>query len=302
VPSEGSEEVVGVLADLGVAAVEVVVLKDLPLGNGSWLRRRVGAEPVVLRRYFAGAGPQDIVYEHGVLSFLAAVGWVVPDPIGELVVRQGLWYCLTRVVPGRAVICETVEQRCRRGRDLARLQVALRGLGERMGQRPGWQAQHLGVTVHTGVDWEAEVRALSRVSPRLGTWAAVAAHENRAELAALGADELPVTMVHGDFHEGNVHYNDHGLGGVIDFGLTHVDSRPYELALARTHRAPELIGAYRQELADHHWPLSELEEKVLGAINRAFRVDMVAWELHDAKRTGRYDLPLIEHQLQRAGA
>jgi Ser/Thr protein kinase RdoA (MazF antagonist) len=151
-------------------------------------------------------------------------------------------------VPDRAVTYDTTEQRCRRGCDLARLQVASLGLGERMGQRPGWQAPHLGVTVHSGVDWEAEVRALSRVSARLGTWAAVAAYETQAELAALGADESPVPMVHGDFHEGNVHYNDRGLGGVIDFGLTHVDSRPYKLTLARTHRAPELIGAYRHEI------------------------------------------------------
>jgi hypothetical protein len=74
VPSEGSEEVVGVLADLGCCGVEVVVLKDLPLGNWSWLRRRVGPEPTVSRRYHAGASRQDIVDEHGVPRFLAAMG------------------------------------------------------------------------------------------------------------------------------------------------------------------------------------------------------------------------------------
>jgi Ser/Thr protein kinase RdoA (MazF antagonist) len=299
-PSEDPEQLACVLADLGAPAADVVVLKDLPLGNGSWLLHRSGSEPVVLRRYYAGATRQDIAYEHAVLGFLTAAGWVVPYPIGELVERQSLLYCLTRYVPGQAVTSETAEQRRRRGRDLARLQLALRGRDEHMGQRPGWRAQHLGVTVHTGIDWETGVQALSRVSPRLAAWAAAAAHDVRAELAALGADELPVTMVHGDFHEGNVHYDGDGLAGVIDFGLTHVDSRPYELAVARTHRAPEMIGAYRQELADHHWPLSDLEESVLGAINRAFRVDMVAWDLRDAQRTGRYDLTMIERQLQRA--
>jgi hypothetical protein len=40
----------------------------------------------------------------------------------------------------------------------------------------------------------------------------------------------------------NVHYRRGRLAGVIDFGLAHLDSRPWELAVARTYRAPEAIG------------------------------------------------------------
>lgn len=64
------------------------------------------------------------------------------------------------------------------------------------------------------------------VSPGLGSWAAAAALEARDALAALGADSLPVTVVHSDFAEWNVHYEHDHLAGVIDFGLTHMDSRP----------------------------------------------------------------------------
>jgi len=71
---------------------------------------------------------------------------------------QGLWYCLTRYVPGAAIADEDAGQRSRRGRDLARLHVALRGLGGRMGQRPGWRAQHTSVTVHASIDWAACLR------------------------------------------------------------------------------------------------------------------------------------------------
>jgi homoserine kinase type II len=152
-------------------------------------------------------------------------------------------------VAGGAISRETARQRRRRGRDLARLHVALRGLDARIGQRPGWQPQHAGVTARTGVDWQACVRGLMQVSPRLGSWASAAATESRGELAAIGASDLPLMVVHGDFAEWNVHYERGRLAGIIDFGLTHLDSRPFELAIARTYRSPETIDAYRAELA-----------------------------------------------------
>ena len=93
------------------------------------------------------------------------------------------------------------------------------------------------------------MRRLTAVSPRLGAWAQAAAEQTRAALAAIGADELPITVLHGDFAEWNVHYQNGRLAGVIDFGLAHQDSRPYELAMARTYRAPETADAYRAELA-----------------------------------------------------
>jgi homoserine kinase type II len=192
-------------------------------------------------------------------------------------------------------------QRRRRGRDLARLHIALRGLGERIGQRPGWQPQHAGVTVHTEIDWAACVRGLTEASPRLGSWAAAAAAQASDVLAAIGASELPVTVVHGDFAEWNVHYAEDHLAGIIDFGLTHLDSRPYELAIARTYRSPETTDAYRAELAAGGWPFSELEDAAIEPINRAFRVDMAAWQMDHGRRTGDFDLAMIERQLSRTG-
>jgi Ser/Thr protein kinase RdoA (MazF antagonist) len=107
--------------------------------------------------------------------------------------------------------------------------------------------------------------------------------------------------VHGDFAEWNVHYERGRLAGVIDFGLTHLDSRPYELAIARTYRAPEAIDAYRAELARLGWPLSELEEAAIVPLYRSFRVGMTAWVMEDGRRTGDYDLGMIERQLGRTG-
>jgi Ser/Thr protein kinase RdoA (MazF antagonist) len=286
-----------VLRLVGARAADVVVLKDIPEQNASWL---IGSG-LVLRRYHSGATAADLGYEHAVLRHLADAGWTVPVPVGSLVEDAGLWYCLTRRVPGRAISGESPAQQARRGRDLARLHVALRGLGERLGQRPGWRAQHDGVSVHTGVDWQACVHGLTAVSRRLGRWVSAAAEDIRAALAAVGADSLPLMVVHGDFAEWNVHYRRRRLAGVIDFGLTHLDSRPYELAVARTWRAPDAVGAYQQELARSGWPLTAPEEAAINPVYRAFRLDMTAWLLNQGLRTREYDLSAIERQLVRTG-
>jgi Ser/Thr protein kinase RdoA (MazF antagonist) len=291
-----------VLAELRVRADGVRTLKDVPGENASWLVRTAADERVVLRRYHAGATGGDLAYEHAVLCHLAGAGWVVPEPVSDVTEHDGRYYCLTRFVPGRAVRPESVPQRCRRGRDLARLHLALRDLGPRIGQRPGWRPQHAGPTVHTGLDWAACVSDLLAVSPRLGEWAQAAATQIGGSLAAIGASALPLTVVHGDFAEWNVHYGPRDqLAGVIDFGLTHLDSRPYELAIARTYRAPQAAAAYGAELAALGWPLTDLEQAAIEPVYRAFRLDQAAWSVHDGLRAGQIDLAAVERHLVRTG-
>ena len=288
-----------VLNLLGVRPGRVVVLRDVPRGNANWLVETAGGRRLVLRRYHPQTTQPDLAYEHAVLGHLARAGWAVPAAVGQPVCWQGRWYCLTRYVPGQAVRGEDPGQRARRGRDLARLHLALRGAAELLGQRPGWRAQHSAVIVSSGHPWEERVSGLAAVSPRLASWARAAAAQAHGSLAAVGADDLPVMVVHGDFAEWNVHYDGDRLAGVIDFALTHVDSRPYELAIARAYRAPELVDAYRAELAACGWPLSELEESALTPVYHAFRVGMAAAEMEDGLLTGDYDLAMIERQLSR---
>jgi homoserine kinase type II len=290
-----------VLDLLDVRPGRVLVLKDVPDENGSWLLELPGGERVVLRRYHCDATTEELRYEREVLWYLERAGWVVPAPAGELVRCEDRWYCLTRFVPGQAAGEEDARQQRRRGRDLAQLHLALRGLDERLGQRAGWRAQHQGVTLQTAMDWTACVQSLTIISPRLGAWALAAADRTREALAALGAEALPVMVVHGDFAPWNVHYQRGRLAGVIDFGLAHLDSRPYELAIARTWRAPAAIDAYRMELARLGWPLSDLEEAAIQPLYHAFRLDQIAWPITHGLRTGEFDLAVIERQLSRTG-
>lgn len=282
--------------DLWPADIEV--LQEGDHGNCCWLVPRTESEPVVLRRYHDRATPEDLAYEHAVMRHLAIDGWVVPEPVGDLIRFERWWWVATRFIAGVAVRGETIEQRRRRGTDLARLHASLRALSE-MGQRPGWRAQHTTSTVHENIDWESVLQTFATAHPELAGWAAAAAEGARQQLSELGAADLPTLVVHGDFHELNVHYDENGLTGVLDFGLTHLDSRPYELAIARTHRSPEAIGAFRDESARLGWPLSDLEEACIEPIRSAFRVDMVAWALDHGERVGQYNLPHIESQLSK---
>jgi Ser/Thr protein kinase RdoA (MazF antagonist) len=290
-----------VLAVFGIDRHRVTMLSDVPDGNANWLVTDSAGQRVVLRRHHARATPEDLAWEHSVLRHLAGAGWTVPGPRGELAMDQGYWYGLTSYVPGRPAAPERPAQQARRGRDLARLQLALRGLGDRIGPRPGWRPLHTHTTAHTSYDWDASVRALATVSARLADWANAAAAGARSALDAAGAANLPVTVVHGDFAEWNVHYTGGRLAGVIDFGLTHLDSRPFELAMARTYRAPETAAAYRAELARLGWPLSPLEESAMAPIYQAVRVNLAAWPLDQGRRTGHFDLAAIERQLSRSG-
>lgn len=290
-----------VLLLLSVQARQIEPLKVGEHGNSSWRVEDEDGRTLVLRRYHDRATVEDVLYEHAVLRYLAGTGWVVPEPVSDLIEVDDALYCATRFVPGSAVDTESPEQQRRRGQDLARLHLVLRGL--EVGQRPGWQPQHTAATVHSDIDWDACVLALRRVDASLADWAVAAADSTSEELAALGASDLPVMVVHGDFTSWNVHYSEDGLlAGVIDFGLTHLDSRPYELAIARGYRAPEMIRSYRTELAELGWPLTPLEEAAIEPMQRAFRVDMAAWFVDSGTRTGSFDLAMIRSQLQRTGS
>jgi aminoglycoside phosphotransferase (APT) family kinase protein len=97
-----------VLDVLGVRPDSIVTLKDMPTANGSWLAETMAGGRVVLRRYHDRNTADDLAYEHAVLRHLAAARWVVPEPVGEASQCGGLTYCLTRYVPGTAVLAETI--------------------------------------------------------------------------------------------------------------------------------------------------------------------------------------------------
>lgn len=287
---------------VGTARTRTIAPNHGPEGNANWHVWPSAGERCHLRRYYAGTTAEDLQYEHTILTHLSSQGWRVPEPLTQPIEEGGRWYCLSRYVPGRSRNQETSPQRVQRGADLARLHVALRPLAERIGQRPNWQPLHEGLAVMTPVDWRAGLDELSIDHPALAEWAAAAATSTADELAALGARDLPLTVIHGDFMaDQNVHYDRRRFVGVIDFGVAHLGCRPYELISARCYRASELRAGYVDELRRHGWPLSDLEVVALVPVYRAFRLSMVAWQLEAGRRTGRFDAATIESQLAQTG-
>ncbi|MFD2078148.1 Phosphotransferase enzyme family protein [Actinopolymorpha cephalotaxi] len=204
-------------------------------GNANWHVWPRSGERCVLRRYHAGADADDLRYENVILTYLGARGWLVPEPLCSPVEYDGRWYGLTRFVPGRALEQETPLQQRQRGADLARLHVALRPLASHLGQRSGWRPLRHGLPVMAPVDWDAGLDELSDRFPRLAAWARAAAASVANQFVTLGAADLPLTVIHGDFMgDQNVHYDGDRLVGVIDFAVTHLGSRPYELIAARS--------------------------------------------------------------------
>jgi hypothetical protein len=84
---------------LGLAP-RITLLRDVPAGNGNWLAERPGGERVV-RRHDALTTRAALSYEHAVLRHLAAAGWTVPGPVGDLIQHEGRCYRLTPSCPAR---------------------------------------------------------------------------------------------------------------------------------------------------------------------------------------------------------
>jgi homoserine kinase type II len=269
------------------------------LGNGNWHVWTGDGHRLVLRRYHTLRTEQDLSYESQVLRHLAARGWSVPAPAAGPLAHGGRLWAATRYVAGRPRQTETPAHREQRGSILARLHGDLRDL--ELGQRPwfyrGCELDLMGAFQ----EWDAGVLALQAERADLAEWATAAMANAKQEVADRGLSTLPGVIVHGDFAGWNLHFSGSRLTGVIDFDLTHQDSRAWEFVLARMHRTPELIEGYERTAAELGFPLSAAEKEAVEPLERVFRVNMVMAELWGATRTGRFDFEMIERRLSRTG-
>ena len=224
----------------------------------------------------------------------------MPAPIGEAVERGGRWFCVTRHVPGAPVRDESEAQRRQRGRIWRAFDVALRELGEHLRQRPGWRPQHTGPPVHEDVDWDQCLAVLGARDTRLQDWAATAAAAIAAELATSGGSAAYLRSYTGTSPSGTRTIS---MANSPARSLRVVPPRlaAYELAIARTHRSPETIASYADEMTDLRWPFSDLEQATIGPVHRAFRVSMTAWVIDEARNGKSLDVAMIERQLRLTG-
>ncbi|TCC06010.1 phosphotransferase enzyme family protein [Kribbella soli] len=262
--------------------------------NGNWHLWTTEGEHHILRCYHLLRTEEDLTFETQVLDHLTARGWCVPARIAGPIRYDGRLWAVTRFVPGQPHQDETAAQQAERGEVLARLHADLGDLD--LGSRPGFfQAADLDA-MGEFQGWDRGVELLREQRPDLA---------DRAARAMYGAEELvreydllglPQTIVHGDFASWNLHFDDDGrLAGVIDFDLCHLDSRVWELVIART--GPELLGGYQRAAAD---PLDGHELAAIGPLRVVFRVLMVMAELWNGRQAGCFDEAMIARQLAAA--
>lgn len=103
---------------------------------------------------------------------------------------------------------------------------------------------------------------------------------------------------HGDFTRWNLLFAGARLSGVIDFDLTHLDSRAADLAMARAARTPAVLDGYRAEAERLGWPLAPEEEAAVTSLDAALRIAIIGWELYSLRVASVMDVDLVERQLR----
>ncbi len=291
-----------ILAAFGIEATRVrrvAVNRPAYLDNENWHVWTRAGERFVLRRHGHGRTAEEIEYETRVLHHAAAAGWRVPVPLGAPVTDGDRFASVCTYVPGTSHRIENAAQLRERGALLARLHHHLRPLAPRMGQRPGWHPMHDLETSLQALRWEDGVAVLGQHRPDLARPLRAGTEFVERQLDAVSAGALPVTLIHGDFTRWNLRFRSGRLTGVLDFDLTHLDTRPADLAMARAVRSPELLDAYRAESARLEWPLTSEEQRVLPALDAVVMIGIVAWELYGQLVTGVMDAELVERQVQK---
>jgi homoserine kinase type II len=192
---------------------------------------------------------EELPFYLNLTAHLARSGVAVPAPepdrTGALFsILNGKPASLVKRVSGQPAMTPTQAQRAAAGSALARLHVASKSYGARLGNRrgPAW--------------WRQAARAVRPfLTPAQNDFLAT---EIRAQVG-YGKEKLPKAAIHGDLFRDNVLFDGSRVAGIIDFGFAATDYFAYDLAVAvndwcsnddgalRTDDVAALVGAYDKE-------------------------------------------------------
>lgn len=209
--------------------------------NKHWLVRR-GADRCVLRQYQVHP-LGEVGYEIDVLRRLDEIGWRTPIAVADPIESDGRVCCLFRWLPGTAPATrDTPEEHRWRGRLLAELHADMEQLRD-LGQRPGCR---------TAAEVAEDPRLVTGLR-RYASWYPDEArimrwHLERARdrFAQLDTATSPLLVLHGDFCNRNLLYQNDQLTGVIDFEATHLNHRVSEFAHAWRGKHDDVIHGYTE--------------------------------------------------------
>ena len=246
----------------------------------------------VLRRYRERRPVDTVMFEHAILDHLDGLGWPVAAPIatpgGERILEvDGRLYAVFPRLPGRRGITERPRAPRELGRMLGRLH---RDLATCRCEPPaGTFREILSITTTWGTGnrtVDALFAAFAETSPGSAAYCTETLQGVRAEVAALDLSGMTRTLIHGDWHAGNLLFTRGQVTGVLDFDFAHPDLRVADVAVSATviedDAATELIEGYRDEE-----PLPDEELALLNLCERARLLGALAATLSIQSRGGR---------------
>jgi Ser/Thr protein kinase RdoA (MazF antagonist) len=275
----------------------------VPAGNNNehWFAGRY-----VLRRYRDRRAVDTVVFEHTILDHLGGLGWPVAVPVaagdGQRILEvEGRLYAVFPRLPGRRGVPERPREPRKLGRMLARLHRDLATCNYEAPETLFAPLLNVATTWGTGTHTVDELLATyAEGSPEAAAECQRALDEVRAEVAGLDTSGMTRTLIHGDWHAGNILYSSGAVTGVLDFDFAHPDLRVADLAISATvisdDAAVELIEGYQEEQT-----VEPAELRLLNLCERARLLGAVAATLSIQSRGGRVntDIDVVVGMLRR---
>ena len=248
----------------------------------------------VLRRYRAHRPADTVVFEHAILDHLHGLGWPVASPLStsdgrRMIEVEGRLYAVFPRLPGRRGVPERPRDPRGFGRMLAQLHRDLASCHYVAPITLFAPLLDVATTWGTGTHTVDDLfDAYTEEAPEAAEYCTQALAGVRAEVAALDTSGMTRTLIHGDWHAGNLLYVHGGVTGVLDFDFAHPDLRVADLAASAMvtgdDSAVEIIRGYREQ-----WPVSTEELGLLNLHERARLLGAVAATLSIRARSGRVD-------------
>jgi aminoglycoside phosphotransferase (APT) family kinase protein len=248
----------------------------VPLGGRLNLHWLVEAqrERLVLRRW---AQPADSVdYELRLLARVAALGWPVAPAVAGPIELAGYIWSLSALLPGEPVADKySVAEQRGRGRLLAELHASLAQLGD-VGQRGAWRRAEATLADSALDQLLINYQHERPEEIRILRWHLERARERAAGLAL---HDRPGTIVHGDFTQWNLLFQNGRLSGILDFELAHWDHRVADFALAWRGKYDDVIHGYAEVS-----PLDPEEWHMLTPVWWANLIDCACYDMRNGTR------------------
>jgi Ser/Thr protein kinase RdoA (MazF antagonist) len=209
-------------------------------------------ERLVLRRWWQ---PNDeIEYELRLLACIAGLGWPVAPAVAGPIALDGYTWSLAPFLLGEPPADKnSIREQRVRGRLLAEFHADLVKLGA-FGQRGSWRRCEQTLADPTLDELlEAHEHERPEEIPIL-RWHLQRARER---VEGLVLHDRPGIVVHGDFTQWNLHFQEGRLSGILDFELAHWDHRIGDFALAWRGKYDDVIHAYAEvsPLEPEEWEL-----------------------------------------------